>query len=202
MKKYRCKCCNQVCETKPEEMCIVTCDMAGCELRIIAELANATSWINAFNKGWDVHSVSTEILEPGKWPALACKGGEKYFDKEKNKEVILPPCAYYALHTEETVKQNPLGVVGEMQRQKCKCPGHENLRQKTKSINFLLCYGGGPDALADELGITVDAAKELMKQHAAAFPDVWGYLERSGKLAQSEKQARDMFGRRRSFPTH
>ena len=48
------------------------------------------------------------------------------------------------------------------------------LRQKTKSINFLLCYGGGPDALADELGITVDAAKELMRLHEAAFPDVWG----------------------------
>jgi len=37
--------------------------MAGAELRIIAELANATSWINAFNKGWDVHSVcSTRCL--------------------------------------------------------------------------------------------------------------------------------------------
>ncbi len=59
---------------------------------------------------------------------------------------------------------------------KCKCPEHVELRQKTKSINFLLCYGGGPDALADELGITVDAAKELMRQHEAAFPDVWGYF--------------------------
>ena len=39
--------------------------------------------------------------------------------------------------------------------------------------------------LADELGITVDAAKELMRLHEAAFPDVWGYLERSGKLAKA-----------------
>lgn len=189
MKRYRCKCCGKITDTKAEEYCIVTCDMSGAELRIIAELANATSWINAFNKGWDVHSVSTEILEPQKWPALACKGGEKYFDKEKNKEVILPACAYY--EKDEN---------GEAKRLKCKCPGHGELRQKTKSINFLLCYGGGPDALADELGITVDAAKELMRQHEAAFPDVWGYLERSGRLAQDEKQARDMFGRRRAFP--
>jgi DNA polymerase I-like protein with 3'-5' exonuclease and polymerase domains len=181
--------CKEYCNTKDEEMCIVTCDMSGAELRIIAELANATSWINAFNKGWDVHSVSTEILEPEKWPALACKGGEKFFDKEKNKGVILPPCAYYEKDSN-----------GELKRQKCKCPGHVELRQKTKSINFLLCYGGGPDALADELGITVDAAKELMRQHEAAFPDVWGYLERSGKLAKSMREARDMFGRRRSFP--
>ena len=187
--KYTCEKCKEYCTTKDEEYCIVTCDMSGAELRIIAELANATSWINAFNKGWDVHSVSTEILEPQKWPALACKGGEKYFDKEKNKEVILPLCAYYEKDAN-----------GEAKRLKCKCPGHGELRQKTKSINFLLCYGGGPDALADELGITVDAAKELMRQHEAAFPDVWGYLERSGRLAQAERQARDMFGRRRSFP--
>jgi DNA polymerase I-like protein with 3'-5' exonuclease and polymerase domains len=155
-----------------EEQCIVTCDMSGCELRIIAELADATTWITAFNMGWDVHSVSTEILEPQKWPALALEG-----------------CAYYALD-----------AAGEKCRQKCECPGHVELRQKTKSINFMLCYGGGPDALADELGITVDAAKELMKQHEAAFPDVWGYLDRSGKLAQATREARDMFGRRRSFP--
>jgi DNA polymerase I-like protein with 3'-5' exonuclease and polymerase domains len=178
--------------------------MSGAELRIIAELANAMTWITAFNKGWDVHSISTEILEPQKWPALACKGGEKFFDKEadggKGKEVILPPCAYYALHTAETVEKNPLGVIGDQRREKCECPGHVELRQKTKSINFLLCYGGGPDALADELGITVYAAKELMHQHEAAFPDVWGYLDRSGKLAQATREARDMFGRRRSFP--
>jgi DNA polymerase I-like protein with 3'-5' exonuclease and polymerase domains len=182
--KYTCTKCKEYCDTKDEEMCIVTCDMSGAELRIIAELANATTWIMAFNKGWDVHSVSTEILEPEKWPALREEG-----------------CEYYALHTAETLKKYPLGVVGEMMRQKCKCHGHAELRQKTKSINFLLCYGGGPDALADELGITVDAAKELMRLHEAAFPDVWGYLERSGRLAQAEKQARDMFGRRRSFPT-
>jgi DNA polymerase I-like protein with 3'-5' exonuclease and polymerase domains len=139
-----------------------------------------------------------------KWPALACKGGEKWFDKEadggKGKEVTLPPCAYYAIHTAETIKKFPLGVVGEQMFQKCKCPEHVALRQKTKSINFLLCYGGGPDALADELGITVDAAKELMRLHEAAFSDVWGYLEDSGKLAKATREARDMFGRRRSFP--
>jgi DNA polymerase I-like protein with 3'-5' exonuclease and polymerase domains len=186
---HNCDKCGSNCDTKDEEYCIVTCDMSGAELRIIAELAQAKTWIMAFARGWDVHSVSTEILEPQKWPALACKGGEKYFDKEKNKEVILPPCAYY--EKDEN---------GETKKHKCKCPEHIELRQKTKSINFLLCYGGGPDALADDLGITVDAAKELMRQHEAAFPDVWSYLERSGKLAKTMGQARDMYGRRRSFP--
>ena len=156
-----------------EENCIVTVDMAGAELRIIAELANATSWITAFAKGWDVHSVSTEILEQKKWTEGTEAG-----------------CLYFKKNAE-----------GEYERQKCECSGHKKLRKNTKAINFLLCYGGGPDALADELGITVDAAKELMRQHEAAFPDVWNFLYRSGEEAKRDKESRDMYGRRRSFPT-
>lgn len=155
-----------------EENCIVTIDMSGAELRIIAVLANAQTWINAFNKGWDVHSVSTEILYPEKWPQLREEG-----------------CEYYALNEK-----------GEQKYAKCKCKGHKKLRDNTKAVNFLLCYGGGPDALADQIGVTIDAAKELMKLHEEKFPDVWNYLRESGERAKREKEARDMFGRRRSFP--
>ena len=148
IKKYRCKCCGEICETKDGDNCIVTIDMSGAELRIIAVLANARTWIEAFNRGWDVHSVSTEILYPVQWPA-ATEAGCAYFEKNDK---------------------------GELKRQKCKCKGHKSLRDGTKAINFLLCYGGGPDALADALGVTLDAAKELMKLHESKFPDVWGYL--------------------------
>lgn len=172
MKKYRCKCCGKVCDTKPEEMCLVTTDMSGAELRIIAELAHATSWIRAFALGHDVHSVSTEILEPEKWAAGTEEG-----------------CAYFAKDAE-----------GNPRRQKCSCKEHKKLRDHTKAINFLLCYGGGPAALADDLGITPERAKELMAQHEKAFPEVWAYLKRSGEDAQRLNEARDLYGRRRSLP--
>jgi DNA polymerase I-like protein with 3'-5' exonuclease and polymerase domains len=168
----KCQKCGQVVTTKPEEYCIVTTDMSGAELRIIAELAHATSWIMAFAKGHDVHSVSTEILEPVKWP-----------------EGTAPGCAYFELDAE-----------GNPRRQKCECPVHIKLRKHTKAINFLLCYGGGPDALADELDITVDQAKELMQKHEKAFPDVWKYLRDSGERAQRMHEARDLYGRRRLLP--
>jgi hypothetical protein len=178
-----CTTCGKPCSTHAEEQCMVTTDMSGAELRIIAELAQAISWIRAFSKGQDVHSVSTEILEPIKWLAGRADG-----------------CLYYALHDEESVKKNPLGIIGEQRKEKCSCPKHEKLRDHTKAINFLLCYGGGPDALADELDITVDAAKELMAKHEAAFPDVWDYLKRSGLRAQATNEARDLYGRRRALP--
>jgi DNA polymerase I-like protein with 3'-5' exonuclease and polymerase domains len=198
---YVCDKCNLPCETKPEEMCIVTVDMAGAELRIIADLANATSWINAFNKKQDVHSVGTELLYPTQWPALQCVGGEKWFDKEKNKEVILPPCAYFIKATERTAFPNGTTIeVGDFMRLKCKCPEHQTLRNGNKSTNFLLCYGGGPPALADALGISLEAAKKLYKLHEFTFPDIWGYLKASGEAARDRREARDMFGRRRLFP--
>jgi DNA polymerase I-like protein with 3'-5' exonuclease and polymerase domains len=168
----KCQKCGQIVPTKAEEYCLVTVDMSGAELRIIAELAGATSWINAFAKGHDVHSVSTEILEPEKWKAGTESG-----------------CAYFALDAE-----------GNPKRHKCECVEHVKLRKHTKAINFLLCYGGGPDALADELGITVDAAKELMKLHEQKFPDVWVYLKESGERAQRMNEARDLYGRRRVLP--
>ena len=213
-----CCACGKPCETKAEEYCIVTCDMSGAELRIIAELANAGSWISAFSKGHDVHSVGTEILYPAEWPAEQVKSllkpdgwspedsnpktGEKVplFNEDgsplmkKNKKGIVehvhvPPCAYFAIKAD-----------GELARQKCECPKHKKRRDGNKATNFLLAYGGGPSALADAIGCTTEEAKKLMKLHESKFPDIWGYLKRSGEQARFKKEARDMFGRRRLFP--
>lgn len=208
-----CVLCGKPCQTKAEEQCIVTVDMSGAELRIIAELANAQSWITAFAKGQDVHSVGTEILYPDLWPSLTQRSlqfpdgwtvehvkskkemftlldgnGNPVLDDDSKVQMI-PPCAYYARLED-----------GEFARHKCKCYGHNKLRGGTKSTNFLLAYGGGPNALAEALGCTVDEAKKLMKLHESKFPDIWGYLKRSGEQARFKKEARDMYGRRRLFP--
>jgi DNA polymerase I-like protein with 3'-5' exonuclease and polymerase domains len=151
---------------------LITIDMSGCELRIIAELAQAQSWIQAFSKDQDVHSLCTEILYPEKW-----------------REIALANCAYYAF-----------GEDGQPKRVQCECPEHKKLRKYAKALNFGLCYGSGPDALADALGITKDAAKELMELHEEKFPDIWMFLRRTGEQAKEYKEARDMFGRRRIFP--
>ena len=197
---YTCNDCGKLCETKAEEYCIVTVDMSGAELRIIAELANAESWIRAFALGWDVHSVGTEILYPEQWPTHTVKSkihpdGWTLEDcKNEKTDVIVKgkpigPCAYFAKDEH-----------GQLLRLKCDCPGHKKLRDNNKATNFLLCYGGGPPALADALGVSLDEAKELMKLHEEKFPDIWGYLRNSGQVAKERNEARDMFGRRRLLP--
>lgn len=167
-----CSNCKYSCSTHGEEMVLVTCDMSGAELRIIAELAQDPIWIGAFNRGEDVHSVGTEILYEKEWPVLG-----------------LPECSYFKL------KDN-----GEPQRKKCKCPEHNSLRNGTKSTNFLLAYGGGPGKLSKEIKKTLQQAKDLMLIHSQKFPKIWDYLSKSGQKAKILKKAFDMFGRRRLFP--
>jgi DNA polymerase I-like protein with 3'-5' exonuclease and polymerase domains len=159
-------------EDEPEGYVIVTADMSGAELRIIAELADDDIWVDAFNRGEDVHSVGTELLHPKEWPLLA-----------------LPGCAYYKL------REN-----GDPYRQKCDCPEHKALRDKNKSINFKIAYGGVAYTLAADLQIPVSEAQELMNKHEATFPKIWAYLDKSGEDALKRGESRDMYGRRRLFP--
>jgi DNA polymerase I-like protein with 3'-5' exonuclease and polymerase domains len=155
-----------------DENVIVTVDMSGAELRILAELANAQTWIRAFKLGQDVHAVGAELLYPDKWPLIGLKD-----------------CAYFRMKED-----------GTLAKKKCKCPEHQELRDGNKATNFMIVYGGGPPALADELDITMERAKELLNSHRRINADLWAYLDRSGKSALEKREARDMYGRRRKLP--
>lgn len=167
-----CKGCNTMCIDKPEEWSLITIDMAGAELRILAEEAKDPIWINAFNRGEDVHSVCTELVEPDKWPLLA-----------------LPGCAYYKI-----------GQDGNPERKKCKCPEHNELRNGMKPTNFGLPYGIGPRKLAGQIKKSEDETIALLNNHRKSFPNIWTYLEQSALRAKIEGKSFDMFGRRRLFP--
>ena len=169
---HHCKACMKSCTTHAEGYVIITADMAGAELRIIADLADDLVWIGAFDRGEDVHSVCTELLYGDDWKSLT-----------------EPGCVYYEPNDK-----------GEPKHHKCQCKGHNNLRNDTKSVNFLLAYGGGPHTLAARIGKTVEQAKVLLATHEVKFPKIWSYLEKSGRAAKIRKKSFDMYGRRRLFP--
>lgn len=196
---YVCSQCRAICETKPEEYVIITADMSGAELRILAELANESVWVDAFKRGEDVHAVCTELIEGEHWRELAAKGGEIITDA-RGKIKVLKPCSYFTLHTAETVAKNPHCVIGEPMRQKCDCPAHNELRNNMKPTNFGIPYGISAVALAPQIGKSKDETQELMDKHRARFAKLWGYVDESGRLAKMLKKAFDMFGRRRIFP--
>ncbi len=145
---------------------LITADQSGAELRILAELSGEPVWVNAFNNGWDVHSVGAEMLFGPVWAEAA----------EEN-------CAYY-----------------HKDHKKCKCPGHEKLRDQIKSINFGIAYGMEAQKLSESLKITKAAAQELLDLYRKTFKCVTAYLAHSGDLAKKTMQCRTVSGRRRLFP--
>ena len=109
--------------------------------------------------------------------------------KSNGRKNHFPDCAYYKL------KEN-----GESARHKCNCPMHKERRDHNKATNFLLAYGGGPTTLAARIKKKVKEAKQLMALHEQKNPNIWAYLDKSGKDAAMNFKAFDLFGRRRLLP--
>jgi DNA polymerase-1 len=74
------------------------------------------------------------------------------------------------------------------------------MRSRAKTINFGTIYGQGPFALARQLGITQDEAKNFITQYFERFAGVRAYLDQQVKLAREQGYVETLFGRRRYIP--
>jgi ribonuclease D len=176
---------------------LVTVDMSGAELRILAEMSGEPVWLEAFANGWDVHSVGAEIVFGVEW----VKGtvSEPYQIDKDGKKKWIPRCAFHFKELNKVDKKGELVSTGT-DHLKCECPEHKRLRQIAKTINFMLAYGGGPQKLADEVGITFEEADTIINEkYKPAFPTVTKFLESLGQSASTSLQARTMDGRRRKW---
>jgi DNA polymerase-1 len=74
------------------------------------------------------------------------------------------------------------------------------MRARAKTINFATIYGQGPFALARQLGITQDEAKEFIRQYFTRFAGVRAWLDRTIADARQKGYVETLFGRRRYIP--
>lgn len=63
---------------------VITSDFSGCELRLLAELSGDQVWIDAFNAGADIHSVTGELIFK-EWKEMALPDCQYYKTREKCK---------------------------------------------------------------------------------------------------------------------
>jgi len=166
---------------------MITADFSGQELRIMTELSQEPSWVEAFNKEWDVHSVVAEVMFKDKWQNGFAKDGtfegvKLFYNKGDKKGQPLDDCAYFF-----------------DDHKKCDCPEHKKLRDAVKSINFGIAYGMTEKKLADDLNISIKEAKELLTTYYQAVPNLIKYLERSGKSAKETLMSRTIAGRIRHY---
>lgn len=75
-------------------------------------------------------------------------------------------------------------------------------RNAAKTLVFGLSYGMGPQKLADQLSITLEEAKELIKMFNETFPTVTNWLKQAGRNAKKNKKSvtQDLCKRIRWYP--
>lgn len=74
------------------------------------------------------------------------------------------------------------------------------MRARAKTINFATIYGQGPFALARQLGITQEEAKEFIRQYFERFAGVRAWLDQTVAEARQKGYVETLFGRRRYIP--
>ncbi len=74
------------------------------------------------------------------------------------------------------------------------------MRARAKTINFATIYGQGPFALARQLDISQDEAKDFIAKYFERFAGVRTFLDRTIARAREKGFVETLFGRRRYIP--
>lgn len=70
-------------------------------------------------------------------------------------------------------------------------------RQRAKTINFLIIYGGGAGALSTQLDIPYKEAREILEKYRAAYPMLFGIMNQATDAARQAGEVRIWSGRKR-----
>jgi len=73
-------------------------------------------------------------------------------------------------------------------------------RSLGKTLNFGIVYGQTAYGLADELGVSLPRAEELLAAHAAAYPGVAAWIAEVHQQVADMGEVRTLYGRRRYLP--
>ncbi|MBP7563339.1 MAG: DNA polymerase I [Candidatus Cloacimonetes bacterium] len=73
-------------------------------------------------------------------------------------------------------------------------------RRKAKIINFGIIYGMGPQSLSKELGISMNEAKDFIKDYYDKFPKIISFIEKQKEFARRESYVETLFGRQLPLP--
>lgn len=154
---------------------LIDADYDGQELVITTEISQEPSWMSYLKLGYDLHSKNAELIFGDAWITAT----------EQD-------CAYYA--EVPRVDRNTYAF------QKCKCKGHEDMRDKSKAVSFGSIYGISFIKLAFNLKISEDEAKYILKRFFEIVPGVADMMVRFGNYAlQHGHIIEPVFGRVRFF---
>jgi DNA polymerase I-like protein with 3'-5' exonuclease and polymerase domains len=142
------------------------------ELVITTELSQEQSWLEYTRLGYDLHSKNAELIFGKAWV-----------------DATEPGCTYYLTDGNEN-----------SMFKKCKCKGHQEMRDKSKAVSFGSIYGISFIKLAFNLKIHEEEAKFILKRFFEIVPGVAAMMSRFGNYAISKGHiVEPVFGRVRYF---
>ena len=120
-------------------------------------------------------------------------GDKKMIEAYRNGKDLYCEIASMAFHVpyEDCLEFNPDGS---------KNPEGKERRSIAKKIVLSINYGKGIKSLAEDLGKTVDEAKEIYNAVMEEFPDLKRFIEDSKKMAVEKGFVDTKFGRKRRLP--
>lgn len=153
-------------------------DCSGQELRFLVEYTQEPSWLDAFRRKKDVHSISAEKISKELWKQAANMEEATMLIDGKLKKI--PPCAYF--HND---------------RAKCACPKHKEMRNRYKALTLGKVMGKTVYSFAQELGLSKEEMQKVLDGWESEFRITESTLEKMRNSSYENKEARTLGGRRR-----
>jgi len=169
---------------------MVVADYSQMEMCVMAHVSGDKAMIDAITNGLDLHSfTASKMLGVEYEHVLVAKWMKDLPEVYCEIEQGLDAWPQYDVETLMDISRRSKDLVGA--------------RTAAKAIGFGLMYGRGPGALAEELGVTRNEAKDLIEQWFDTFPSVRSYID----WVQNEARTREdhavftCFGRPRRLTT-
>lgn len=152
---------------------IIAVDYEQLEMRLLACASMEAKMINIFAQGKDIHTGNVEMV----------------FNIPYDDVVA-------ARKIDKAVKTGQMDAAAISEYvQTCL-----DRRYEIKSLGFGLNYGMGPTRLANELGITREAAQALIERYMSTYPAVKAFFDNAVSETERTGYAFTVMGRRRNIP--
>ena len=148
-------------------------DYAQIEMRGMAHLSQDENMIDVICRGWDIHGGTASISYGIPYEEIV--EAKKIISRMKKEKV---PQAEWPAWAADYVQK----------------------RQNSKATGFGLNYGEGINALAEKLGITKEAAKQVVEDYFRPYPGVRAFIEDTHHQASTEGIVYTLLGRPRRLP--
>jgi DNA polymerase-1 len=165
------KCALRDCFVAPEGYVCLGADYGAQELRIIAAVSGEDNMLTAFKQGKDIHTSTAALV----------------FKRDIDEMSALLKSREHKLNSQQS------DLVTKEEKEA------NSQRKIAKNCNFLIAYSGGPTKLAATANITENFAKEVMGNHARAFPALKDYIRDYGNLALQNLYSTTLLGRKRFY---